>query len=79
MAKLTLHYDRTGDILYIDKVKPYAEQDSTQLGDEIAARRNPRTGEIENLEILFFTRRLEAGEDLVLPVDARLVLAAAEA
>ena len=73
--KLTFRYDKVGDILYIDKVKPYAEQDSDELGDEVAARFNPTTGEIENLEILFWSRRLEAGEDVSLPIEAHLRLA----
>jgi hypothetical protein len=37
-AKLTFRLDKVGDILYIDKVKPYAEQDQDELGDEISAR-----------------------------------------
>lgn len=57
-AKLTFKYDRQGDILYINKMPPYAEQDSEELGDEVIARLNPKTGEIENLEVLFFSTRL---------------------
>ncbi len=55
---LTFHYDREADILYINTVPPYAEQESEELGDEIIARLNPRTGQIENLEVLFFISRL---------------------
>lgn len=66
--KLTLRYDREGDILYIDKREPYAEQDSDDLGDEVIARLNPVTREIENLEILFFTARLSGSEALEVPV-----------
>ena len=40
-AKLTFKYDRQGDILYINKMPPYAEQDSEELGDEVIARLNP--------------------------------------
>ncbi len=58
---LTFEYDETGDILYINKVAPYAEQESQQLAYNIVARRNPRTGAIENLEVLFFTRWLLKG------------------
>jgi uncharacterized protein YuzE len=74
-AKLTLKYDKVGDILYIDKCPPYKEQESEELGDEIAVRLNPRTGAIENLEILFFSKRLEAGETIELPfaADIRLI------
>ena len=73
-AKLTFRYDKVGDILYIDKVKPYAAQSQDELGDEISARFNPKTGEIETIEILAFKRRLDAGEDVVLPVDAEISL-----
>ena len=54
---LTFQYDREADILYINTVTPYAEQESDELGDEIIARLNPKTGNIENLEVLFFTSR----------------------
>ncbi len=54
-AKLTFKYDREADILYINKCPPYAEQESEELGDEVVARLNPATGEIENLEVLFFS------------------------
>ena len=70
--KLTLRYDREGDILYIDKRDPYPEQESDELADEVVARFNPSTGEIENLEILFFTKRLADKEQLELPVAAEL-------
>jgi len=36
--KLTVRYDRTGDILYIDKCRPYAAQASEELGDDVIAR-----------------------------------------
>ena len=35
---LTFKYDREGDILYIDKVCPYAEQETEELGDDVIAR-----------------------------------------
>lgn len=68
--KLTFHYDRESDILYINTVVPYAEQESEELGDEIIARLNPQTGKIENLEVLFFTSRLLRKELFSLPVTA---------
>jgi hypothetical protein len=70
--KLTIRYDEIGDILYIDKVAPYAEQDSEMLEDEVVARTNPKTGEIETLEILFFTKRLSDNKVLELAIDAHL-------
>ena len=57
-AKLSFKYDRDADILHIDKCPPYAEQETEELGDEVVARLNPETGEIENLEVLFFSTRL---------------------
>ncbi len=52
--KLTFQYDRTADILYISTCKPYPEQESEEMGDDIIARLNPGTNAIENLEVLFF-------------------------
>jgi uncharacterized protein YuzE len=68
--KLIFKYDRAGDILYIDKVPPYAEQDTTELGDDVIARLNPTAGEIENLEVLFFSTRLLRSDLFELPVTA---------
>lgn len=69
---LTFQYDREADILYINTLVPYAEQESEELGDEIIARLNPQTGNIENLEVLFFTSRLLRKELFSLPVAADL-------
>lgn len=71
-AKLTFRYDREGDILYIEKCAPYPEQESEELGDEVVARLNPETGEIENIEVLFFSTRLLRSELFELPVTAEL-------
>ncbi|MEW5939849.1 MAG: DUF2283 domain-containing protein [Chloroflexota bacterium] len=70
--KLTFHYDREADILYINTVTPYPEQESEELGDEIVARLNPQTGKIENLEVLFFTSRLLRRDVFSLPIIADL-------
>lgn len=81
MAKsLTFAYDRIGDILSIDfnGVRPYAEQESDHLnGDEVVARFNPVTGEVENLEILFFNARMRKEGRLTLDLtpDAGIVAA----
>ena len=74
-AKLIFQYDRMGDILYINKCPPYAEQESEELGDDVVARLNPKTGEVENLEVLFFSTRLLRSELLELPILAELHLA----
>jgi uncharacterized protein YuzE len=75
-AKLTFKYDRQADILYINKRPPYPEQESEELGDEVIARLNPESGEIENLEVLFFSTRLLRSDLFELPVAADLRLAA---
>jgi hypothetical protein len=74
-AMLTFRYDREADILHIDKCAPYAGQESEELGDEVIARLNPETEEVENLEVLFFSTRLLRGELFHLPVTADLRLA----
>jgi uncharacterized protein YuzE len=74
-ANLIIKYDPTGDILYINKCAPYAEQESEELGDDIIVRVNPQTEEIENLEILFFSQRLQEKSELQLPLIANLRLA----
>lgn len=73
-AKLTFKYDREADILHIDKRPPYAEQESQELPDEIVARLNPDTGEVESLEVLFFSTRLLRTDLFELPVNADLRL-----
>jgi uncharacterized protein YuzE len=75
-AKRRFKYDREADILHIDKCAPYAEQQSEELPDEIVARLNPSTGEVENVEVLFFSTRLLRTELFELPVTADLRLVA---
>jgi uncharacterized protein YuzE len=75
-AKLSFEYDREGDILYINKRPPYPEQESEEIDYGIVARLNPSTGEIENLEILFFSKRLLEKTLFELPIIANLRLAA---
>jgi uncharacterized protein YuzE len=75
VGKLAFKYDREGDILHIDQCAPYAEQETEELGDEVVARLNPETGEIENMEILFFWTRLLRADFLELPVTANLRIA----
>jgi len=75
-AKLTFEYDREGDIFYINKRQPYAEQESEEIDYGIVARLSLSTGEIENLEILFFSQRLLEKTLVELPIIADLRLAA---
>lgn len=77
-AKLTFKYDRQADILHIDKCPPYAEQESQELPDEIVARLNPETAQVENLEVLFFSTRLLRTDLFQLPVTADLRLTSTE-
>ncbi|MFN8484467.1 MAG: DUF2283 domain-containing protein [Anaerolineae bacterium] len=72
--KLMFKYDREADILYIDKQTPYAEQETEELGDDVIARLNPTTGEVETLEILFFSTRLLRSDLVELPISADLRL-----
>ena len=71
-TKLSFKYDREADILYVDTRPPYAEQETEELGDDVIARLNPTTGEIENLEVLFFSTRLLRNNVFELPVKADL-------
>ncbi len=70
--RLTFEYDREADILYVNTVAPYPEQESEELDDEIIVRLNPQTGQIENLEVLFFTSRLLRKELFSLPITAEM-------
>jgi len=70
--KLTFEYDADGDILFINKGPPYPEQETEELGDDVIARINPRTHEIENLEVLSWSSRLKGGGVFELPVSAVL-------
>jgi hypothetical protein len=73
-TKLTFKYDREADILHIDNRPSYGEQESEEWPDEIIARLNPDSGEIENLEVLFFSTRLLRADLFELPVNADLRL-----
>ncbi len=77
-TRLTFRYDREADILHIDKCLPYAAQESEEIGDEVIARINPTTNEVENLEVLFFSTRLLRNELFDLPVVADLRVAKQE-
>ncbi len=59
---LSFEYDEAGDILYINKTQPYPEQETEPLAYNVLARRNPHTGAVENVEILFFTRWMLKGD-----------------
>jgi uncharacterized protein YuzE len=71
-AKLAFQYDREADILHTSNRPPHAEQESEELGDDVIARINPETGEVESLEVLFFSTRLLRSDLFELPVTADL-------
>ena len=75
-AKLSFKYHRDADILNIDKRSPNPEQVSEELSDEVIARLNPDTGEVENLEVLFFSMRLLRSELVEIPISTELRIAA---
>jgi len=56
-------------------VPPYAEQETEELGDDVIARLNPTTSEIENFEGFFFSTCLLCSNLFSLPVtvDLRMV------
>jgi hypothetical protein len=70
---MTFKYDALGDILYVNFVQPYAEQESDMIGDGVVARTNPATGRVENLEILWFMATLRGGDAIDFPVDPNLM------
>jgi len=55
---LKFEYDEVGDILYIEKMPPPADQATVQLSYNIVARTNRQTHAVESVEVLFFTRGL---------------------
>ena len=67
---MKFRYDREADILFINKIPPYPEQESEEIGDDVIVRMNPKTDEIENIEVLFFSTRLLRSDLLELPFNA---------
>ena len=70
-AKLAFQYDREADILYITSRPPSPEQETEELGDDVIARLNP-SGDVEGLEVLFFSTRLLRSDLFELPITADL-------
>ena len=50
--KLTIQFDRDGDILQIKFCQPYVGQGSTEIASGVVARTHPSTGRVESLEIM---------------------------
>ncbi len=69
-GRLAFQYDREADILQIRSRPPCAEQESEELGDDVIARLNPKIGDVESLEVLFFSTRLLRSDPFELLVTA---------
>jgi hypothetical protein len=74
-AHLMIEYDREGDILTVSTRAPYQEQESEEIDDGVVVRLNPETGDVEQVEILFFSTQLLRSTLLDLPLAAELRLA----
>jgi hypothetical protein len=72
-GRLAFQYDREGDILHNSSRPPCVEQESEELGDDVIARLNPKTGDVESLEVLFFSTRLLSGDLFERPVTAHFL------
>ena len=57
-TRVSFAYDRIGDILFIEKCRPYREQDSDNIEDMVIARFNPHSDEVESFEVLFVSQRV---------------------
>ena len=73
-AKRGVEDDAEAGILYLALGAPYPEQETEELADKVIARINPDTNELESLEVLFFSTRLEENAVLELPVEGNFRL-----
>ena len=67
-TSLIFEYDRIGDILYIEKCRPYRGQDSDEIYDWVFARLHPQTDVVESIEILFLSRHILSADPFRLNV-----------
>ncbi len=72
--EMKFSYDRSADILYINFIEPYPGQETEELGDDVIVRLNPETGEVENMEVLFFSTRLLRDDIFCIPVIGNIQL-----
>ena len=67
-TRVRVSYDKEGDVLHIDVAEPYAEQETDINDDWIVMRTNPKTGAVENVEIVGFSGRFHGlGDEIELP------------
>ena len=71
-GRLAFPYDREADIPYISNRPPYAQEENEELGHDVIARLNSKTGDAEGLEVLFFSTRLLRSDLFELPIVAHL-------
>lgn len=71
-ATLTIRYDLPDDILALEQRLPHTGQIRREICEEVSARINAATGEIESLEIQRFKARVERDGKIVLPVNATM-------
>jgi uncharacterized protein YuzE len=67
---INIYYDSPRDVLYVHFVPPYTEQWIDNLDDDTTVRLNPQSKTVEGLELWHYMARLEAGEDVIVPVAA---------
>ena len=68
VTQLSFRHDVVGNIMTIEKCRPYREQDSDEIGDGVVGRMHPVTGEVESLEILFYSYHILSREPLQLKI-----------
>jgi hypothetical protein len=74
-AKLTLSYDREGDILHVSVGDIGARYPFEFLPDDIVVAYDRETREVQHLDILGFSRRFPSlDDDCGLPISATLTL-----
>lgn len=69
-GKINIAIDNEADILIIAKRDSYVEQICRDLGDEIIVRTNPRSNEIELIQIMNFSERFAKNDVFELPIVA---------
>ena len=65
---LTFRHDVIGNIMIIEKCRPYAEQDSDEIGLSVVGWMNPDTGEVESLEILSYSHLILSRDPIRLDI-----------
>ena len=67
-TQLTFEHDVIGNIMTIEKCRPYLGQDSDEIHEVVVGRMNPNTGEVESLEILSYSYLIISRDPLRLEI-----------